>query len=578
MRSLLGFLLVIVLVCASCTQSSPAQLSSPEERLFPGDKTPAVPSDLDDRAIEVGMEFTTGSDGVITAVRFYQGPDNTGADTATLWGVDGTKIATAHIPPGPGGWREIRFDQPVSVKAERTYVVSYHASKGHYSTDSDTFAGGRHVKSGWLTALGGVYAEGNKFPNQSGNGRNYYVDVSFRPTGPSLRPVDGGDHFYDKFKNSFPSSPDFFPLGVWFTNTTSPQDIASDRALGLNSYVMLTADSNVQLIRDSGMFALTDAPNPNAAGQLLTDEADMWAGPGDAPWTGKMPPDPVCIPEDAECGFTVMTTLRKRVPANILSYANYGKGVSFWQTREQAEKFVNDFQDLVSADSYWFTDGNICQASEGGVLKNDGVADLPPEQCQLAANYGLTTTHIRSLVQPFGSMPVWIFVELGHPYEENGRTITPPEMRAAVWSSLINGARGIVYFANNFGGPCLSYNLLRDQCGDEIRPGLQALNQQIGHLAPVLNSPFLDGYARSDGPVDLAVKRYNGSNYVLVGAARNEPSDVTITLSCGDASSAEVIDENRTVPITQRSFRDTFADGNAVHLYRIEGAEGCGVS
>jgi hypothetical protein len=149
-------------------------------------------------------------------------------------------------------------------------------------------------------------------------------------------------------------------------------------------------------------------------------------------------------------------------------------------------------------------------------------------------------------------------------------------MRAAVWSSIINGARGIVYFAANFGGPCPSYNLLRDHCGDAIRPGLTAVNQQIGRLAPVLNAPFLDGYARSDGPVDIAVKRYEGSNYVLVGATQDEPSDPTITLACSDAESAEVIDENRSVPITNRSFRDAFADGNAVHLYKIDGTDDCG--
>jgi hypothetical protein len=39
-----------------------------------------------------------------------------------------------------------------------------------------------------------------------------------------------------------------------------------------------------------------------------------------------------------------------------------------------------------------------------------------------------------------------------------------------------------------------------------------------------------------------------------------------------------VIDENRAVPITNRSFHDTFADGNAVHLYKINGSEGCGLT
>ena len=361
---------------------------------------------------------------------------------------------------------------------------------------------------------------------------------------------------------------------MWFTDTTSPEEIASDRALGLNTYVMLTANSNAQLIKDSGMFALPDAPSPYSAGQVLTDEADMWAGAGDAPWNGQE--NIRCIPEDAQCGYTVMRDLRNKVAPGVLAYANYGKGVTFWQTREQAERFVNEFQNVVSVDNYWFTDPNVCEAHEGGVLKNNGTDAISPSECRLAANYGLTTRHVRSLVQPLASMPVWNFVELGHPFlEDEGGTITPQQMRAAVWSSIINGARGIIYFAHNWGGPCRSYNLLRDHCGDAIRADLTAVNQQIGRLAPVLNAPFLDGYARSDGPVDLAVKRYDGSNYLLVGATRNEHSDVTITLSCGNADSAEVIDENRTVPITNRSFHDAFADGNAIHLYKINGTDGC---
>lgn len=578
----LYLLLVVGLVCASCTRADSNQAERSEERMWSDDKKPTVVSDPDGRSVEVGTKFTTASDGMITAVRFYQGPDDTGSDTATLWDSNGHKLATTLIPPGPSGWREVNFKDAVPVEADRTYVVSYHAPTGHYSNDSETFAGGRKVKSGWLTALGGVFTEGHKFPDESGNGKNYYVDVVFRPSGPSLRTVDGGEGFFDQFSNSFPTSPDFFPVGVWFAGVNSTAEIESDRALGLNTYVMLTADSNAQLIRDSGMFALLNKSSPFSAGRLLTDEADMWAGAGDASWTGKEGVGAEaegkypCIPEDAPCGYTVMRELRDKVPPGVLTYANYGKGVTFWQTREQAERFVSDFQDVVSADNYWFTDSDICLAVEGAALKNGGVADVSPSECHLAANYGLTTRYVRSLVQPWASMPVWNFVELGHPFsEDRDGTITPEQMRAAVWSSIINGARGIVYFAANFGGPCFSYNLLRDQCGDAIRPELTAVNQQIARLAPVLNAPFLDGYARSDGPIDIAVKSYDGSNYVLVGATQDEPSEPTITLSCGDAESAEVIDENRSVPITNRSFRDTFADGNAVHLYKINGTDDC---
>jgi hypothetical protein len=581
----LSFFLVVILLSASCGHVTPkTAFPTAEERLWSSDAVPPVVEDPDDSSIEVGTAFTTASDGVITAVRFYQGPHNTGADNATLWASDGTRIATATIPKGSSGWREIRFDKPVAVTADRTYVVSYRASHGHYSSDADTFSLGRTVKSGWLVALGGVFTYGNGLPDQPSKGRNYYVDIAFQSTGPTLRTVDGGEHYYDTFKNSLPTSPDFFPLGVWFTETTSPEQIASDRAFGLNTYLMLTPNSNVQLIRDSGMFALPDAPSPYSAGQFLADEADMWGGPGDAAWTGKPPADgsltmgSTCIPEGATCGYTVMMKRRNELDPGVMAYANYGKGVTFWLTRKEAARFVNDFQNVTGADNYWFTDPDICQAHEGAVLKNDGADALPPSECRLAANYGLTTRHVRSLVQPMASLPIWNAVELGHPSsEQDAGTITGPQMRAAVWSSLINGARGIIYFVHNWGGPCLSLNLLRDHCGDAIRAGLTAVNQQIGRLAPVLNAPFLDGYARSDGPVDLAVKRYDGSNYLLVGAAQNEPFDATITLSCGNADSAEVIDENRAVPITNRKLHDVFADGNAVHLYKIHGTDGCGL-
>ena len=576
---LLASLVAMLLVFESCALEGPEQFDSAEQRLWSDDKVPQVPNDPDNRSVEVGTEFKTASDGVITAARFYQGPDNAGADHATLWTSAGTKIGAVPIPPGPSGWREIRFDDPVPVEADRTYVVSYRASKGHYSVDFDTFAGGE-VKSGWLTALGGVFTYGSGFPDQSSRGMNYYVDVTFQPTGPSLRQVDGGERYFDRFKNSFPTSPDFFPLGVWFTSTTSPEEIASDRALGINTYVMLTAESSVQLIKDAGLFAMTDKSNAYAAGQLLADEADMWGGAGDAPWTG-MTPGPgvplvvenkwLCIPEDAQCGYTAMRAFQKQVPPGVMAYANYGKGVAFWQPRQHAERFVNDFQNLVSVDNYWFTDPVICGTYQGGVRKNGGVAPLSPEDCRLAANYGITTDYVRSLVQPSAALPVWNFVELGHPNgdEEGGYTITAPQIRAAVWSSIINGARGIIYFVHNFGGPCRSYNLLRDHCGDAIRADFAAVNHQIARLAPVLNASFVDGYARSDGPVDLAVKRYNGSNYILAASTTNEPSEATIVLSCGNATSAAVIDENRTVPIANRSFHDTFADGNAIHLYRF---------
>ncbi len=438
------------------------------------------------------------------------------------------------------------------------------------------------MKSGWLTAFRSVFTTGDGVPEQPGDA-NYYVDVVFKSGAPTLRNVDGGEHYYDSFVNSFPTSPDFFPIAVWSPRVVTANDVAFDRSVGLNTYVQLTPDSDLNVVKDGGMLAIDDNPNGDRAGEFITDEADMWASAGDAPWDGQVGyvdegRQYPCLPADAGCGYTVMAELKRRMPPGVLSYANYGKGVTFWLTREEAERFVNDYQQLVSADNYWFTDDAICGQNEGGKLKNNGLGPLSPADCHLAANYGMTTKYVRSLVEPPGAQPVWNFVEIGHPSsEQSGYTITGPQMRASVWSSIINGARGIIYFAANFGGPCPAFYIIRDACGDSIRGDLTAVNEQIHRLAPVLNAPFVDGYARADGPIDLAVKRYNGSNYIIAGSTTNEPSDATIVLSCGSAQSAEVIDENRSIQLTDHTFRDNFPDGNAVHIYRIDGTDGCGL-
>jgi hypothetical protein len=301
----------------------------------------------------------------------------------------------------------------------------------------------------------------------------------------------------------------------------------------------------------------------------------MWAGPGDAPWTRNWPgAGPICTPETERCGYTIQREMRKGIPTGQLVYANYGKGVTFWETNEQASIFVNEFQDVVSADNYWFTDPYICGPSEGGAVLAAG-AELSPEKCRLAANYGWTVDRVRSLVQPAMSKPVWAFVEVGHPFTDpKAPTTSGPEVRAAVWSSLIHGARGIVYFNHNFGGACLSQHVLRESCGDAVRPWVTDVNGQINRLAPVLNAPFLDNALSHGEGVDAAVKVHDGSLYVLAGSAQAGQQDALFQMSClaGADAAVTVLDENRTVAMTKGVFSDHFADGNAVHLYRVDGA------
>lgn len=399
---------------------------------------------------------------------------------------------------------------------------------------------------------------------------------------PTWRAVDGGAAYYDRFDPTLPGDPGYFPVGVWLESLTDPGNVQLDLQAGLNTYVELTEDSDLALLAGSGSVAMVGRTDPLADGYVLADEVDMWAGAGDAGWTGLWPGQgEVCDPvgDETACGFTVQETVRGNLPAQGLTYANYGKGVAFWLDDADAARFVNDYADVVSVDTYWFTDPHICGAGEGGGLVGSG-RDLAEADCRRAANYGRTVDRVRALVQPAGTKPVWAFIELGHPFsEDDAPTITGPQVRAAVWSSVIHGARGVVYFNHSFGGDCESFHLLREACGDAVRPWVAEVNRQLTELAPALAAPFLDGAVTPDGPVDTAVK-VDGTDQVLLAASTgHEPADVTFTLRCAADGPVTVLGEDRELAVVDGAFTDTFADGLAVHLYRYahapDAAAGC---
>jgi hypothetical protein len=108
-----------------------------------------------------------------------------------------------------------------------------------------------------------------------------------------------------------------------------------------------------------------------------------------------------------------------------------------------------------------------------------------------------------------------------------------------------------------------------------MKAAVAAINQQIKALAPVLNTPpIINGgtVTSSDAsvPVDMQLKRLNGTTYLFAVAMRGSPTRATfsgLTKLRADAV-AEVLGENRTIQLAGNSFQDDFA-GWGVHLYKI---------
>ena len=379
--------------------------------------------------------------------------------------------------------------------------------------------------------------------------------------------------YYSRFSHALPSNAGYFPIGVWFQKVLSQREVDLDKDAGLNLYVVLTADSDMSLVRGNGMRAFIHSGErtqfsgigAETAGWELDDEIDMTDGA-------------------AACGGRLQA-IKDGLPADgRLRYNNYGKGVLLWQTDAEAACFV-EAQDVVSSDLYWFTDPwQLEMVAPPWLPEWDPDADeeiITGGQVRRAANYGYQVDRMRALDAMDGRRkPIWAFVETGWPFAETAvpgaRAIAPAEVRAAVWHSLIAGARGVIYFNHSFGGPCLSHHVLRDVgCYAAVREMVKSVNAQIKTLAPVLNAPTVEGLLSTAADVRTMAKYRGGAFYIFAGSKANARGSAMFVVPCVGNARVTVVDEGRSIPMTAGRFSDSFADGNAIHIYRIEGGSNC---
>lgn len=190
-------------------------LEAGEQTVFSDDVVPAQRSVADPDAVELGMKFRAATNGTVTGVRFYKGAGNRGPHRGSLWSASGARLASVTFTGETrSGWQLARFASPVRIRANQTYVVSYHAPVGSYAGDNGGMSRAR--SRGALTGLAdgadgpnGVYVYGaSAFPRSSFRSSNYYVDVVFRPDPPT-----GGGETLDAGAPPPPPPPPTPPTG-----------------------------------------------------------------------------------------------------------------------------------------------------------------------------------------------------------------------------------------------------------------------------------------------------------------------------------------------------------------------------
>jgi hypothetical protein len=223
----------VLLVAAAIVALLAAPASADDSvSLWSDADTPGTIDVNDASAVELGTLFRSGVGGTVTGVRFYKSAANTGPHTGSLWTEEGDRLAQVTFTgETASGWQTATFADPVTIDADRYYVVSYHTTTGHYSADNNGFAHARdsgplHAPADTPDHFNGRFRYGSGgFPTSTWASTNYWVDVTFTPA-PTTPEEPPGE---PPAQTGFPDADNTgVPAGVTLTPFTEPCSFHTD--------------------------------------------------------------------------------------------------------------------------------------------------------------------------------------------------------------------------------------------------------------------------------------------------------------------------------------------------------------
>jgi hypothetical protein len=440
--------------------------------------------------------------------------------------------------------------------------------------------------------------------------------------GVTLRDVDGGSNYYARNGFTYAAamgwdSPSYFPIGVWNGTLTTQADADLLVNLGVNFLAGIGPS-----FMPPDQIALFVANNI----ALIAQADDALAIAEDTPiWVGNTTQDEATTFADGVSSY-LSTATNARQDKRFWHYNGnwfFFKPVSVsggldpfpadvaLSTPVRTPNGTNRHIDLASTDLYWFAGAKPAPPvgfvlGAGGNLFLGGTG-MTPDEAARGCRYGDMVDLMRPVQAGHFPAPIGQFIENGGPYTEDttaGSYIFPAEMNAAIWSSIMHGARWLIYFNHTFAGPGgaggdISTNNFGNayyqtpQVGQpiSINDQAKATNALVKSLAPVINAPFALGFATVSaagwkfgdaGPTninagfDIMTKYGSGKFYIFAmprysATLTNQTATFRIKTVPG-ATIATVINEARTILLTNggTQFADSFATANTVHIYRID--------
>lgn len=354
------------------------------------------------------------------------------------------------------------------------------------------------------------------------------------------------------------TDPHFFPIGVWLQN---PDTAERYRAAGINLFVGLwkgptaaqlrrLAEAKMWVICAQNDVALTSPDRDIIIGWLQPDEPDNAQRRANLPGYGS-PVPPSRVIEDYHA-------MRAKDPTRPV-LLGLGQGVAWdgWWGRGARSHHPEDYAEYV----------------KGGDIIAFDIYPVTHPSPEVAGKLEFVARGVARLRQwAKDGQAVWSDIGATRISNPDVKP-TPEQVRAEVWMSLIQGARGIIYFVHQFKPRFIEAALFEDP---DVLAEVTRINAQIRDLAPVLNSRTIDGEVKVNSadpavPVAAMVKRYGGHTYVFaVGMAAGRTRASFRDRSGAIAGKVTVIGEDRAIEPEAGGFADDFGP-YALHLYRYSG-------
>jgi len=367
------------------------------------------------------------------------------------------------------------------------------------------------------------------------------------------KPIDVAKIPPPRFARSVLDDPGFFPVGVWL-QPAGPAPAYKKMGVnvyvgGVDSYPRPKDKAFLDVLHKQGLYAICPYKKQYVEERLLEHPAFIGWMFGDEPdnvdsKTGQV----IHTPEALLSDFARI----RRDDATHRVYLNLGQGVA-------NERFVG----RAATDEQYAQYPRACDIISFDVYPCNSISPNGPNRLHLMAK-GID--RLRKWADPHKR--VWCWIEANKIHKGGGRAPTPDEVKTMIWMALVHGADGYGFFCHSWAGKRMKAAGIEP----EMQAALAKVNAEVHTLARVLNSATVQSGATVKtalgSRVDVLVKKHGGATYVFAVNMFRKPEKPTITVKGVGNATAEVLFENRTVPMKAGRIVDDFAP-YAVHRYKI---------